>query len=255
MQRKFDDFILSQVIDKDSDDLIVLGARPAIGKSTLLLTAAKYLAIDTELPTAVFSLEMSKEQVFRRLISVTSNFPGERIFHDDLSTEEKVKIESTRDYISSKPLYIDDTPALDISEIKNRLQQLVKDKGVRFVLIDYLHLINASKENNRGKQLRYICQMLKDATKELHITIILASQCPRSILSKTRIIPTVEDLSLSSEDIIDNFWLLYRPSYYSIFEDENGNDIRNLIELHLYQGNTKVSEEKFYFDRSIPKVI
>ena len=144
---------------------------------------------------------------------------------------------------------------LDISEMKIRLQQLVKDKGVRFVLIDYLHLINASDEKIRDKQLRYICKVLKDATKELHITIILASQCHRSVSSKTRIIPTLEDLSLSSEDIIDDVWLLYRPSYYKIFEDEQGNDVTNIADLHLYKGDTKFSEEKFIFDISIPRFI
>ena len=107
----------------------------------------------------------------------------------------------------------------------------------------------------REKQLRYICQILKDATKELHITIILASQCHRSVSSKTRIIPTLEDLSLSSEDIIDDVWLLYRPSYYKIFEDEQGNDVTNIADLLLYKGDKKVSEEKFIFDISIPKFI
>lgn len=101
----------------------------------------------------------------------------------------------------------------------------------------------------REKQLRYICQILKDATKELHVTIILASQCHRSVSSKTSIIPTLEDFSLSSEDIIDDVWLLYRPSYYKIFEDEQGNDVTNTAELHLYKGGKKkVSEEKFIFD-------
>ena len=254
MANNFENFILEKVIN-NNDDLIVLGSRPAMGKTTFIITVAKYLAIDREIPTAVFSLEMAKKQVDRRILSVVSNLPCEKIYLDDLSAEEKVKINSSKDYVSSKPLYIDDTAGLDISEMKIRLQQLVKDKGVRFVLIDYLHLINASDEKIRDKQLRYICKVLKDATKELHITIILASQCHRSVSSKTRIIPTLEDLSLSSEDIIDDIWLLYRPSYYKIFDDEQGNDVTNIADLHLYKGDTKVSEEKFIFDKSIPKFI
>ena len=254
MANNFEDFILEKVINSN-DVLIVFGSRPAIGKTTFLITVAKYLAIDRDIPTAVFSLEMSKKQVDRRLISVVANFSGEKFYHDDWSPEEKVKINSFKEYISSKPLYIDDTAGLDISEMKIRLKKLVNENGVRFVLIDYLHLINASDEKIREKQLRYICQILKDATKELHVTIILASQCHRSISSKTRVIPTLEDLSLSSEDIIDDVWLLYRPSYYKIFEDEQGNDVTNIADLHLYKGGKKVSEEKFIFDISIPKFI
>ena len=255
MAHSFENFILSQINDNNNGKLIVLGARPAMGKSTFLATTAKILAIDNGLPTAIFSLEMSIEHLVRRILSITSNIPCYRLHSGDLNNEEEKKVRSCMDDMASKPLYINDTANMDISEIKKGLKKLVKDKDIRYILIDYLQLISASDEKLRERQLEYICRGLKKTAEEFHITIIAASQCGRHSTSQNNMIPTLYDLFSYSiaKGIIDNVWLLYRPSYYKIFENRHDNGTKNIAGLHLYKGDTKVSEEKFIFDESIPE--
>lgn len=158
--------------------------------------------------------------------------------------------------ICEKPLYIDDTPAIDIEELKRKLYTLVQEHGVRFVLIDYLQLLNTTKGTSRQENIRNICQELKAISKELHLTIVLASQCRRNLTNGSNV-PVPEDVSLfeSFDDVIEHIWTLYRPSYYNVFEDEQGCDVSNTIELHRYNGKDFIAKETFIFNKSIPRLI
>lgn len=257
MQRKFDDFIMSQVIDKYNDDLIVLGARPAIGKSTFLASLAKILSLDNDIPTVVFCPEMAKEVFVRRILQIVLGVSREDIASDDFwDIFDNKQVDDSVADICEKPLYIDDTPAIDIEELKRKLYTLVQEHGVKFVLIDYLQLLNTTKGTSRQENIRYICQTLKAISKELHLIIVLASQCRRNLTNGSNV-PVPDDVSLfeSFDDVIEHTWTLYRPSYYNVFEDERGCDVSNTIELHRYNGKDFIAKETFIFDKSIPRLI
>lgn len=257
MQRKFDDFIMSQVIDKYNDDLIVLGARPAIGKSTFLASLAKILSLDNDIPTVVFCPEMAKEVFVRRILQIVLGVSREDIASDDFwDIFDNKQVDYSVADICEKPLYIDDTPAIDVEELKRKLYTLVQEHGVKFVLIDYLQLLNTTKGTSRQENIRYICQTLKAISKELHLTIVLVSQCRRNLTNGSNV-PVPDDVSLfeSFDDVIEHTWTLYRPSYYNVFEDERGCDVSNTIELHRYNGKDFIAKETFIFDKSIPRLI
>lgn len=253
MTQTFENFILNNVINNDRNDFIVLGGRPAMGKTAFIATAAKILSLDNKIPTAVFSLECTAVQFVKRIIGITSDVPSERVKSGEMSDYEIEKI----NLISEMPLYIDDTPTLDISEMKSQLQSLVIEHGVRYVLVDYLQLLRATQDTIREKELRYICQSLKSFSEEFQITIIAASQCSRYLPQLINHIPTLKDLPIYSiaKDFIDVVWLLYRPSYYQLFEDEQGHDITDIAGLHIYEDDTKILETEFTFDKTIPKFI
>lgn len=256
MQHKFDDYILSQVIDKYNDDLIVLGARPAIGKSTFLGSLAKILSLDNDIPTVVFCPEMEKKVFFRRILQIVLGVSREDIVSDDFWDLNNKKVNDVVADICKKPLYIDDTPSIDIEELKRKLYTLVQEYGIKFVLIDYLQLLTTNKRTSLQEKSRYICQELKAISKELHLTIVLASQCRRN-LTKSSNVPTPDDVTFfeSFDDVIEHIWTLYRPSYYNVFEDEQGCDVSNTIELHRYNGKDFIAKETFIFEKSIPRLI
>jgi len=224
-----------------NSDLIIIAARPAMGKTALVLSMAKNMAVDLNTPVAVFSLEMSNLQLVNRLISNVCSLEGEKIKSGQLSQPEWESLMVNTRSLSTAPLYIDDTPSLSIFELRTKARRLVREHGVKIIIIDYLQLMNATgmKFGSREQEVSTISRSLKQLAKELDIPIIALSQLNRSV--ETRAAddklgkrPQLSDLRESGaiEQDADIVCFIHRPEYYThSSEDAEGNDIRGLAEL------------------------
>ena len=218
-------------------DLIIIAARPAMGKTALVLSMAKNMAVNFNTPVAIFSLEMSNIQLVNRLISNVCELNGSKIKSGQLTTYEWEKLMTKVKLLYSAPLYVDDTPSLSIFELRTKARRLVREHGVRIIIIDYLQLMNASgmKFGSREQEVSMISRSLKQLAKELSIPIIALSQLNRSVESRTdgkR--PQLSDLRESGaiEQDADIVCFIHRPEYYTkSSEDSEGNDIRGLAEF------------------------
>lgn len=219
-------------------DLIILAGRPAMGKTTFALCAAKFIAINQEIPVAFFSLEMSSTQLAKRLLSNTSQVPAEHLRNGRLDRGEWDRIDKSFGWLRGKPFYIDDTPGLSVYELRSKARRLVKDYGVKIIFIDYLQLmtVNTKRYTTRQDEVSLISRSLKGLAKELEVPIIALSQMNRGIESREGIEgkrPQLSDLRESGaiEQDADMVLFVHRPEYYNILQDENGRDLRGLAEL------------------------
>lgn len=220
-----------------NSDLIIIAARPAMGKTAFVLSMAKNMAVNYNTPIAVFSLEMSNLQLVNRLISNVCEIEGQKIKSGQLSPLEWDQLMARIKHLSGAPLYIDDTPSLSIFELRTKARRLVREHNVRFIIIDYLQLMNASgmKFGSREQEVSMISRSLKQLAKELNIPIVALSQLNRSVESRTdgkR--PQLSDLRESGaiEQDADIVCFIHRPEYYTRSDtDANGNDIRGVAEF------------------------
>ncbi len=220
-----------------NSDLIIIAARPAMGKTALVLSMAKNMAVNFNTPLAIFSLEMSNLQLVNRLISNVAEISGSKIKSGDLSPIEWQQLFARIKYLTGSPMYIDDTPSLSIFELRTKARRLVREHGVKIIIIDYLQLMNASgmKFGSREQEVSMISRSLKQLAKELNIPIIALSQLNRSVESRTdgkR--PQLSDLRESGaiEQDADIVCFIHRPEYYTKSgQDAAGNDIRGLAEF------------------------
>jgi len=225
-----------------NSDLIIIAARPAMGKTALVLSMAKNMAVDYNTPVAVFSLEMSSLQLVNRLISNVCAIEGDKIKSGQLSSPEWERLMVNTRSLSTAPLFIDDTPSLSIFELRTKARRLVREHGVKIIIIDYLQLMNATgmKFGSREQEVSTISRSLKQLAKELDIPIIALSQLNRGV--ETRVVtddklgkrPQLSDLRESGaiEQDADIVCFIHRPEYYTrSSEDAEGNDIRGLAEI------------------------
>lgn len=220
-------------------DLIILAGRTAMGKSVCGLAFALNPAVRENIPTAFFSLEMSKEQVVGRAQSTISGINSSRIIKKQLTIEEIRTIESRCHELNNAPLYIDDTPSLSLMELKGKARKLVRDKGVKLIVIDYLQLMTTDMvgRGNREQEVAMISKGLKALAKELDVPIIALSQLSRAVETRggdKR--PQLSDLreSGSIEQDADMVIFCYRPEYYGIETYEIGGetlDCKGLMSL------------------------
>lgn len=220
-----------------NSDLIIIAARPAMGKTALVLSMAKNMAVNYNTPIAVFSLEMSNIQLVNRLICNQCELESDKIKSGRLAEREWDQLMSRIKHLYSAPLYIDDTASLSIFELRTKARRLVREHGVKFIIIDYLQLMNASgmKFGSREQEVSMISRSLKQLAKELNIPIVALSQLNRSVESRgdgrdgKR--PQLSDLRESGaiEQDADIVCFIHRPEYYTKSDtDAEGNDIRNL---------------------------
>ena len=223
-----------------NSDLIIIAARPAMGKTAFVLSMAKNMAVDYNYPV-VFSLEMSSLQLVNSLISNVCSLEGEKIKSGQLTQPEWENLMTRTRSLSTAPLYIDDTPSLSIFELRTKARRLVREHGVKIIIIDYLQLMNATgmKFGSREQEVSTISRNLKQLAKELDIPIIALSQLNRSV--ETRAAddklgkrPQLSDLRESGaiEQDADIVCFIHRPEYYTrSSEDAEGNNIRGLAEF------------------------
>ena len=219
-----------------NSDLIIIAARPAMGKTAFVLSMAKNMAVDFNIPIAIFTLEMSNVQLIKRLISNVASLEGEKIKSGRLSREEEDRLNSRIRNIYGAPLYLDETPGLSISELRTKARRLVREKGVKLIMIDYLQLMNATgmKLGSREQEVSTISRSLKALAKELDIPIIALSQLNRSTENREDKRPVLSDLRESGaiEQDADIVCFIHRPEYYThaTIDGEN-KDIRGLAEI------------------------
>ena len=229
-------------------DLIIIAARPAMGKTAFVLSMAKNMAVDLNTPVAIFSLEMSNVQLVNRLISNVCEIEGEKIKSGRLSDMEWDQLNTRIKNLYQAPLYIDDTPSLSISELRTKARRLVRERDVKMILIDYLQLMNASgmKFGSREQEVSTISRNLKALAKELNIPIIALSQLNRSTETREDKRPVLSDLRESGaiEQDADIVCFIPRPEYYfrSGF-DGNGKDVRGIAEFIIAKHRSGAVED------------
>lgn len=204
-------------------ELIIIAARPAMGKTSFALNIGQNAAIKYNVPTAVFSLEMSKEQLGSRIIWSESLVSGEKIRSGELADDDWMAIADSVGRISKAPLYIDDTPGITITDMRAKCRKLQLEKGLGLIIIDYLQLMQGSRRNeNRQQEISEISRSLKVLSKELNVPVIALSQLSRAAATRTDHKPQLSDLRESGaiEQDADIVIFLHRPDYYDPTTDK-----------------------------------
>jgi len=221
-----------------NSDLIIIAARPAMGKTAFVLSMAKNMAVNNKVPVALFSLEMSNVQLVNRLIVNVCEIPGEKIKSGQLAPYEWGQLDYKIKELYDAPLYVDDTPSLSVFELRTKARRLVREHGVKIIIIDYLQLMNASGMSfgSRQEEVSTISRSLKGLAKELNIPIVALSQLNRGVENREGIDgkrPQLSDLRESGaiEQDADMVCFIHRPEYYKIYTDEKGNDLHGMAEI------------------------
>ena len=210
-----------------NSDLIVLAGRPAMGKTSCAIIFAMNPAIYHNVPVAFFSLEMSSQQVVSRMQSILTEIEVSRLVKKQLKGFEIVELDKRAKVLENAPIFIDDTPSISILDLKSKARQLVKDKGVKILIIDYLQLMKSGTKNqSREQEIGEISRGLKAIAKELNIPVIALSQLSRNVEGRGgEKKPQLSDLRESGqiEQDADMVIFCYRPEYYEMREyDING---------------------------------
>ena len=221
-----------------NSDLVILAARPAMGKTAFALTMAKNMAVDQKIPVAFFSLEMSNVQLVNRLIVNVCEIKGEKIKSGQLAPYEWGQLDHRIKELYGAPLFVDDTPSLSVFELRTKARRLVREHGVKVIMIDYLQLMNASGMSfgSRQEEVSTVSRSLKGLAKELNIPILALSQLNRGVENREgnegkR--PQLSDLRESGaiEQDADMVLFIHRPEYYRIYTDQQGRDLRGKAEI------------------------
>jgi replicative DNA helicase len=221
------------------NDLIILAARPGMGKTAFVVSAMRNAAVDFKKPIAIFSLEMSSIQLVNRLISAEAELEGEKIKKGNLEEYEWAQLHHKISKLTNAPIYIDDTPALSIRELRTKCRRLKAKNDIQMIIIDYLQLMSGEgnakgSSGNREQEIASISRALKNLAKELAVPVIALSQLSRAVETRggdKR--PQLADLRESGaiEQDADMVVFLYRPEYYKIDEDEMGNPLKGIGEV------------------------
>lgn len=221
-----------------ASDLVIIAGRPAMGKTSFALSLAKNIAVDYQRPIAFFSLEMNNVQLANRLMSNVCEIEGKKILNGQLDAEEWKRLDANVGRLANSPIYVDDTPAMSIFELRTKARRLVREKNVQVIMIDYLQLMNANgaRFGSRQEEVSTISRSLKGLAKELNIPILALSQLNRTVEGRDGLEgkrPQLSDLRESGaiEQDADMVLFVHRPEYYRIFEDDKGNDLRGKAQI------------------------
>lgn len=209
-------------------DLVIIAARPAMGKTAFVLQCAKNAVMIYKSPVVIFSLEMSQSQLTHRLLSNETGIHLDRILKKRVNKSEILEMRNKVVEISKSNLIIDDTPALNIFEFRAKCRRLKQMYDIQMIIVDYLQLMNGKadgKNSNRDAEIGMITRCLKSVAKELDVPVLALSQLSREVEKRPNKRPMLSDLRESGniEQDADQVWFLYRPEYYGLTEDENGN--------------------------------
>jgi len=246
-----------------NSDLIVIAARPAMGKTAFVLSMAKNMAINFKIPVAIFSLEMSNIQLVNRLIVNVTEIPGEKIKNGQLAPYEWEQLDYKMNELFDASIYVDDTPSLSVFELRTKARRLVREHEIKCIFIDYLQLMNASGMDfgSREQEVSTISRSLKGLAKELNIPIIALSQLNRGVESRQGLEgkrPQLADLRESGaiEQDADMVCFIHRPEYYKIFEDEKGNSLIGMAEIIVAKHrNGKTGDLRLRFKNEFAKFV
>jgi replicative DNA helicase len=233
-------------------DLVVLAARPSMGKTALALNLAHNVALESKVPVLIFSLEMSKEQLVDRMLAMSSGVDAWALRTGNLTDKDFEKIGHAMGTLSEAEIFIDDTPSITVSELRTKARRQAHTKKVGLIIVDYLQLMSGTArigggEGNRVQEISEISRGLKGVARELNVPVLALSQLSRSVESRSPQIPQLADLreSGSIEQDSDVVAFIYREDYYN--SDTNRKNIADiLIKKHR---NGPVGNIELYFDR------
>ncbi|MCA9331935.1 replicative DNA helicase [Candidatus Saccharibacteria bacterium] len=237
-------------------DLFILAARPAMGKTAMVLNLAHNVATKAEEPVLIFSLEMSKEQLVDRMLSRESGVNAWALRTGNLTDDDFEKIGLAMGTLSEAQIYIDDTPGLTISELRTKAKREAHRHPLGLIIVDYLQLMSGgsrfSGQANRVQEISEISRGLKGVARELNVPLIALSQLSRSVESRSPQIPQLSDLreSGSIEQDADVVSFLYREDYYNPETDK-----QNILEVHIRKHrHGEVGNIELYFDREKQRI-
>jgi replicative DNA helicase len=218
-------------------DLIIIAARPSMGKTAFVLTMARNMTVDFKTPVAVFSLEMSSVQLMNRLIVAETQLSSKDLRTGNLTSQQWAHLETNTVELGRAPLFIDDTPALSVFEFRSKARRLKTQHDIKLIIIDYLQLMTASTAETRGnreQEVSLISRTLKAIAKELNVPIIALSQLSRNVENRggsKR--PQLSDLRESGaiEQDADVVAFIHRPEYYGLTTDENNMSTAGMAEI------------------------
>ncbi|MCX7606487.1 MAG: replicative DNA helicase [Bacteroidia bacterium] len=216
-------------------DLIILAARPSMGKTAFALNLARNAAL-SGYPVALFSLEMSALQLMYRFISLEVEISSEALRTGQIPPDLWIALPQKLERLAQAPLFIDDTPSITIYDLRAKCRRLKAEKDIQLVMVDYLQLMGSTtKAQNREQEIASISRALKALARELEIPIIALSQLSRAVETRGDRRPQLSDLreSGSLEQDADVVLFLYRPEYYGILQDEEGNPTQGITEVLL----------------------
>lgn len=214
-------------------DLIIIAARPSMGKSSLALAIAGNAAIREKIPTAIFSLEMSRDQLVDRLIAMEAQVDAWKLRTGNLSEEDFPKIGYAMGVLSEAPIFIDDSPLSNVLEIRTKARRLQAERGLGLIIVDYLQLMEGRKRTgdvNRVQEISEISRGLKALARELNVPVVACSQLSRAVEQRSPKIPQLADLreSGSIEQDADVVAFIYRDEYYDPDTDRKG-----MADIHI----------------------
>ncbi|MFW6081900.1 MAG: replicative DNA helicase [Desulfosalsimonas sp.] len=216
-----------------ASDLIIMAARPGMGKTALALNIARNAAVESDTPVALFSLEMSKEQLSLRLLCSEARIDSARVRDGFFNEDDWYSLTNAAGVLSSAPIYIDDSPELTSLDIKTKTRRLKREKGVGMIIVDYLQLVRPRKTYERRElEISDMSRTMKGLAKELDIPVIALSQLNRRLEDRSDKRPQLSDLRESGalEQDADLVIFIYRDEVYNA--DEN-NPNKNIAEIHL----------------------
>ncbi|MBE7711856.1 MAG: replicative DNA helicase [Cyanobacteria bacterium SIG31] len=219
-------------------DLIILAARPAMGKTSFALNIAQNVALKANIPVAIFSLEMSKEQLVQRLLCSEAEVDTQRLKTGNMQAKDWEKLAVAMDAFSQAPIYIDDTAGCTITDLRAKCRRLaMAEKNLGLIVIDYLQLIEGSGREDRMQQISSISRGLKILAKELNVPILSLSQLSRAVEGRTDKRPMLSDLreSGSIEQDADIVMFIYRDEYY-----KNANEDEEMSEKAANKGEAEI---------------
>lgn len=237
-------------------NLIILAARPAMGKTALALNIAKHVATKERKPAVIFSLEMGAEELIERMVASEGMVPGYHLKTGNLSTDEWRRLVQAQSNLYDTPVFVDDTAGIRISEIRSKTRKLSQETGgLGIIIIDYLQLITGSKGENRQQIVSEISRELKILAKDLRVPVIALSQLSRSVEQRQDKRPMLSDLreSGSIEQDADIVAFLYREAYYQK-EQADSQEANNVTELILEKNrHGSLGTVKLYFHKEYTK--
>jgi replicative DNA helicase len=230
-------------------DLILIAARPSVGKTSLGLNIAEYAAVREGKTVGVFSLEMSKEQLVLRLLSSVANIDSQRLRTGFLEEMDFTRLAPAMNSLAEAPIYIDDTPNISTMELRTKARRLQAESGLDLIVVDYLQLMQSSlnlRESNRVQEVGEISRGLKGLARELQVPVIALSQLSRQLEMRTEREPRLSDLRESGEleQSADLVMFLWREKERDEDEDPNGEVINLRLAKHR---NGPTGETKLYF--------
>ena len=236
-------------------ELVVIAARPSMGKTAFTLNVAAHVGIEERTPVAFFSLEMGAEQLFNRLIGAYAEIDLSRLRSGFIKAEDYNRLTQAAGHLAEAPMFIDETPSLSIGDLRNKSRRLVHQHGVKLVVVDYLQLMSAPHRfENKAVEVGEISKGLKSIARELSIPVIALSQLNRGVESRTDKRPMMSDLRESGaiEQDADVIAFLYREEYY--LREKTPEDKKNVAEIIIGKNrNGPTGQVNLRFDNKYTK--